>query len=306
MEILFWAWRLARDFRLRVGCSGNEEWRDGGLMKPLNPLILRERRIGLHERMDDPHCDLETLFRTYDAFDFVNRRLAGWRGLYKTYIRPHLRAQGGEGTLLDIGSGGGDVTRAICGWAAADGMKVSATALDLDGRALAYAKERGFAGQAEGLIEGLAERQAEAKEGDHIVYRTGHTKDLIEESQRFDLVISNHVLHHLTQQELTEMCEDAELLCQKGGVVLFNDIHRSDLGYGLFGLATWGWFAGTFIRVDGLRSIRRSYTAGELRQAVPIHWTVMARCPFRVVAMYRGESGKRSKELDHQTLSSHD
>jgi len=262
-------------------------------MKPLNPLILRERNIGLQERMDDPECDLQTLFRTYDAFDFVNRRLTGWGGLYETYIRPHLRAQGGVGTLLDVGCGGGDVTRAICQWAAADGMKVSATALDLDGRALAYTKERGFVGQ------------AEAKEGDQIVYRTGHTRDLIEESVRFDLIITNHVLHHLTQQELTEMCQDAESLCHEGGLVLFNDIHRSDLGYGLFGLATWGWFAGTYIREDGLRSIRRSYTVGELRRAVPSHWTVMERFPFRVVAMCRGESGKTSKELNHQTLSPH-
>lgn len=274
-------------------------------MKPLNPLILRERHAGLHERMDDPHCDLKTLFRTYDAFDFVNRRLAGWRGLYKTYIRPHLRAQGGEGTLLDVGSGGGDVTRAICRWAAADGMTLEATALDLDGRALAYVKERGFSGQAEGLIEGQGRGEAEAKEGGQILYRTGHTKDLIKESARFDLVITNHVVHHLTQQELTEMCEDAELLCQNGGVVLFNDIHRSDLGYGLFGLVTWGWFAGTFIREDGLRSIRRSYTAGELRRVVPSYWTVMAKFPFRVVAMCRGASDKTSIESGHQTLSSH-
>ena len=274
-------------------------------MKPLNPLILRERHAGLHERMDDPQCDLKTLFRTYDAFDFVNRRLAGWRGLYKTYIRPHLKAHGGEGTLLDIGSGGGDVTRAICRWAASDGMKLEATALDLDGRALAYVKERGFSGQAEGLIEGQGRGEAEAKEGGQILYRTGHTKDLIKESARFDLVITNHVVHHLTHQELTEMCEDAELLCQNGGVVLFNDIHRSDLGYGLFGLATLGWFAGTFIREDGLRSIRRSYTEGELRHVVPSYWTVMARFPFRVVAMCRGASGKTSKERGYKVDSSH-
>jgi 2-polyprenyl-3-methyl-5-hydroxy-6-metoxy-1,4-benzoquinol methylase len=282
-------------------------------MKPLNPLILRKRRIGLQERMDDPQCDLQTLFRTYDAFDFVNRRLAGWRGLYNAYIRPHLQARGGEGTLLDVGAGGGDVSRAICQWAVVDGLKVSATALDLDERALAYAKERRFVGLSNGLAEGQgsgktegqADEGAEAKEGDQIVYRTGHTKDLIEESARFDLIITNHVLHHLTQQELTEMCQDAESLCHEGGLVLFNDIHRSDLGYGLFGLATWGWFAGTFIREDGLRSIRRSYTAGELRRALPSHWTVMARRPFRVVAMCRGASGKTSTELGHIVDSSH-
>ncbi|MDR9446590.1 MAG: methyltransferase domain-containing protein [Balneolaceae bacterium] len=278
-------------------------------MKPLTPLILRERRIGLQERMDDPQCDLQTLFRTYDAFDFVNRRLAGWRGLYNAYIRPHLQARGGDGTLLDVGAGGGDVTREICRWAMADGLKVSATALDLDERALAYAKERGLVGQAEGQAigetEGQADEGAEAKEADHIVYRTGHTKDLIEESARFDFVITNHVLHHLTQQELTEMCQDAESLCHEEGLVLFNDIHRSDLGYGLFGLATWGWFAGTFIQEDGLRSIRRSFTADELRRAVPSHWTVMARWPFRVVAMCRGGSGKTSRELDFIVDSSH-
>jgi hypothetical protein len=40
-------------------------------------------------------------------------------------------------------------------------------------------------------------------------------------------------------------------------------------------------FHGSYIRQDGLTSIRRSYTAAELRAAAPPGWTVVPRPPFR-------------------------
>lgn len=241
-------------------------------------LFLRNRRPELFEQMDNPLCDQEALFRTYDAFERVNRNLAGWRGLYIRYIRPMARELDEALTLLDIGSGGGDITRAICRWAAQDGLVVKATALDIDRRALDYISQRGWANH---------ERTQPHSLDTHISYRQGHTQELIGEGLTFDLIITNHVLHHMSDEECHELCTHAELLCKDRGLVLFNDIHRSDLAYGLFSLATLGRFSGTFIRGDGLRSIRRSYTVQELRDILPTSWSVNKMWPFRVVVTYQ-------------------
>ena len=47
-----------------------------------------------------------------------------------------------------------------------------------------------------------------------------------------------------------------------------------------------------FLRVDGLRSIRRSYRAPELAAALGAPWRVETPAPFRVLAVARGEASR--------------
>lgn len=250
-------------FSIKGGCH------EGALRMPF---FLKHRQVELRETMDDPTCDRKSLFRTYDAFQRINRTLAGWRSLYIQFIRPRGQDNNTELSLLDIGCGGADVTRDLCRWANQDGIKIEATALDLDGRALEYILDRD--GSDDSMV---AER---------ITYRQGHTRELIGESAQYDVVITNHVLHHLTIDELHELCQDTERLLKPNGLAIFNDIHRSDAAYVYFGMATWGQFPGTFIRQDGLRSIRRSYTVNELQGILSDCWRVHAKWPYRVVATY--------------------
>src|SRR5690625_7898361 len=88
--------------------------------------------------MDDPDCDLAKLYRTYAQFKVVNRVVAGWQQTYRTYVRPLLH-QDKTNTLLDIGAGGADVTRAIAHWARRDGLVLHITAADPDDRAYTWA-----------------------------------------------------------------------------------------------------------------------------------------------------------------------
>ena len=62
------------------------------------------------EEMDLPGCDPDKLDRTYAQFDLVNRAVAGWHSTWGRYVRPVLSTTR-PNTLLDIGSGGGDVPR---------------------------------------------------------------------------------------------------------------------------------------------------------------------------------------------------
>lgn len=99
---------------------------------------LKYRDRGATERMDDPDCDLEMLYRTYAQFKVVNRIVAGWHHTYRRYVRPLLH-QDKSNTLLDIGAGAADVTRAIAHWARRDGLALHITAADPDERAYSWA-----------------------------------------------------------------------------------------------------------------------------------------------------------------------
>ena len=211
--------------------------------------------------MDLPGCDPVRLDRTYAQFALVNRAVSGWRGIYRSQLRPRLRK--GPATLLDIGCGGGDVPVMLSRWAARDGLRLEITAIDPDPRASRFAAERHQAA-------GVTFRQATAAQ-------------LASEGLSFDLVVSNHVLHHLAEDDLPVFLAESARLCH--GRVIHNDLRRSPAAYALFFAGSWP-FTGSYIRQDGLTSIRRSYTAAELRAAAPPGWRLNRHVPFRNLLIF--------------------
>lgn len=222
------------------------------------PLVLRRRAIGLLERMDSPACDPDALQATYARFGTVNRLFAGWRVLYKRFLRPRMEP-GRAYTLLDVGFGGGDIPRALLRWAERDGLQLCVTAVDPDPRAAAFAR---------------------SLPSSNVRFEQTDTAELVRRGARFDFVISNHLLHHLADEDLpTFLGECAQL----GATVLHNDIARADLAYVGFAALTGPFFRGSFITPDGLTSVRRSYTKKELRSVVPEGWRVSSPYPFRLL-----------------------
>ena len=67
------------------------------------------------------------------------------------------------------------------------------------------------------------------------------------------------------------------------------DIARGRLAYSLFSVASLPLAPGTMLRSDGLRSIRRSFTADELAARLPAGWSAARPAPFRVAAVHRPE-----------------
>ena len=224
---------------------------------------LQDRDEATTERMDDPDCDLAMLHRTYAQFQIVNRVVAGWQRTYRHYLRPVLRRDR-INTLLDIGAGGADVTRAISRWAQRDGFALHITAADPDERAHAWATQRDPAGD--------------------IDYQRALSSDLVKQDKTFDLVISNHLLHHLPDTALQGLLDDSKLLARVRAI--HSDIRRSRTAYLLFSVGTLPFFSGSFIREDGLISIRRSYTENELRTAASPGWRVHAQRPWRNLLIY--------------------
>lgn len=224
------------------------------------PVILSERNADLVEFMDRDDCDLELLENTYQQFSVINSLISGWKGIYQKEIKPLLR-KGEITTLLDIGFGGGDIPQKLSKWAKEDGYKLQLTAIETDERAVQYVEKSG-------------------QKSESVSFRHCASGDLVEEGRIYDIVISNHLIHHLSDAELLRLLQEAEQLARQK--VIFSDIERSDIGFALFSGIAEVLFRNSYIVKDGRISIRRSFTQAELASLVPENWTVKRQFPFRL------------------------
>lgn len=218
-------------------------------------LVLRRRAASLREAIEDPACDRERLIATYARFATLNRWLAGWRRLFEHYLLP---CAGPGATLLDVGCGGGDIARKLATWSAAAGASLKITAIDPDARAIAFAHSR--------------------SSPPTLRFRQTSLADLAAEGERFDFVISNHVVHHLDEDELGAFLGASAAVARVRS--LHNDVRRSDLAFAAF-LPLRLAFPTSFLVPDGLRSIRRAYRPDELARLAPEGWQVRRFEPFR-------------------------
>ncbi|MBW4095298.1 MAG: methyltransferase domain-containing protein [Acidobacteria bacterium] len=231
--------------------------------------FLAQRDVDAVEVMDSPDCSPKLLARTYAQFPLINALVSGWHRTYRTELAPlaRLARQQGSLTIVDLGCGGGDLARSMARWAAKDGLSVRITAVDPDPRAFAYATS--FA----------ARQSRRGKRQPNVSYENSSSAELVQRGEKFDVVVSNHVLHHLDAPTLAGFLADSQALATVAAV--HSDIARGSAAYFLFSLLSMPLAFGSLIRQDGLTSIRRSYTPAELAAAVPQPWLVQAQGPFR-------------------------
>lgn len=226
------------------------------------PIILNKRDAHLIEEMDKKDCEQVKLHNTYRQFRSINRLVSRWRGVYTRHIKPFLSPHHTT-SILDIGFGGGDVPVFLHHLAQNDGLKLSITGIETDERTLEFTRSLDLP--------------------ESITFEVASTTDMIAQAREFDIVISNHLLHHLQDDEIVNLCREAEQLCQRR--VIFNDIERGDLAWAFF-TVTGLFYHRSFITKDGLTSIRRSFTLREIRNILPEEWSVERLLPYRIVATY--------------------
>jgi 2-polyprenyl-3-methyl-5-hydroxy-6-metoxy-1,4-benzoquinol methylase len=231
---------------------------------------LSSRDTVVQELMDDTGCDASALHRTYARFAAVNRLVSGWHRTYRTQIRPLLAAERTT-TLLDVGFGGGDLPRALRRWAVRDGLELTVDAIDPDPRAVAFVSARP-------VTPGVRFRQAQSAE-------------LVDAGERYDIVTSNHLLHHLDAAGLQQLLGDSDRLARR--LVLHSDLRRSRTAYLGWAAVSWPTARDSFLFTDGLLSIRRSYRPAELAAVVPAGWRVRPQPPFRLLLMRPRPEGSR-------------
>lgn len=225
--------------------------------------FLKQRAEHLTERMDSPDCDKEKLFNTYRQFSHVNDLISRWESLFKAYIAP-LGNQRRELHLLDIGCGGGDLCLKFADWASEAGIRIQITGIDPDPRAIEFTEQLNVPANVE--------------------FRQTLITDLVRYGERYDVVVSNHLLHHLRESEILELCTQTEQLTRQ--LAIFNDLRRSTLAMTAFGMTAPLLYRSSFIVRDGFTSIRRSFTKPELKKILPDGWVIKKLFPYRLLIMY--------------------
>lgn len=206
-------------------------------------------RASLPELMDDPSVDYATFRGCLKDLAFVNTMTLGYRPTLRFFGR--LRRDGRLPAdrplrVLDVGSGYGDMLRAVAAWAARVHAPVELLGADLNRWAARAARE---ATPPETPIEWLT------ADAFHLRPPGG-----------VDIVISSLFTHHLDDAALVRFIRWMEETARVGWFV--NDLHRRRLPYVGFRLASRALRLHPFVQHDGPVSIARSFVREDWERAL--------------------------------------
>lgn len=216
-----------------------------------------------HELLDDPAADPALVTESFRHLARANRLFGGAAAVHFGLGRL-LRGTRGTFTLLDIGTGSGDLPRRAERWARQRGVTLRPVGLERSRVAADLARQQGLA------------------------CAVGCAGSLPFADDAIDIVIMSQLLHHLSRAAAAEVVRRATRIARVGVVVA--DLRRSALAALGFRFASGvlGFDAET--RADGVTSLRRGYRAAELSALLRdagVQATVHRRPGSRLVAAWR-------------------
>jgi methyltransferase family protein len=218
------------------------------------------------ELLDNPGADPATVSRSLRNVARANRWFGGAAAArYGLGLLLRGLAPGRPLTLLDLGTGAGDLPRRAVGWARRRGHLLRPLGLELSRPAAALAVRAGVpCAVACAGAPPLRERSV-------------------------DIVLVSQVAHHFTSESAMRLFHTCDALARVGVVIA--DLRRGRLAPLAFRVGATALGFDPVTKADGLTSIRRGYTAGELRDlllAAGIRGARVARRPgYRLVATWR-------------------
>ena len=202
------------------------------------------------ELMDTETVPFEDFRACLADLSTVNRLSLGYRPTLAFLTRLHRAGASPAGrplSILDVGSGYGDALRAIDDWAAARGLAVTLTGVDLNPWSTRSAEE--------------------ASRGRSIRWVTADAFDYARTAaEPVDVIVSSLFCHHLGDDDFVRFLGWCEATARVGWFV--NDLHRHAVSYHGFrlisGLAGWH----RFVRHDGPVSIARGFVRADFERAL--------------------------------------
>ncbi|CAN5867522.1 hypothetical protein BH23GEM3_BH23GEM3_06390 [soil metagenome] len=198
------------------------------------------------ELMDEPELDPEDLAAALRDLRGVNRWLGGWRVLRRCMAALLARLPPGHYRVLDVGTGSADLPLRLASWARHRGKHLDILATDVHPQTVELARVN---------TGGAPDVKVEAADALALPYSDGE----------FDFALCSTALHHFEEQDAVQALREMNRVARYGMVI--NDLRRS--GLALLGarlLAATAWRGSRFTRHDGPLSVRRAFTAAELRR----------------------------------------
>jgi len=195
------------------------------------------------EIMDDFTMKGELLRDTLDKLGKINKLLGG-NSVTLNGIRQLLEGKPKDKTyaIIDLGCGHGDILRLIADFGRKEGYNFQLIGIDANQDAIDYASE---------LSVEYSELSFE-------------NKDIFSEdfqNMNYDIALATLFLHHFKTDELEVLLKQLASSAKLGLVI--NDLHRSEIAYGLFKLLSLV-ISNQMIIDDGLTSILRAFKRKDL------------------------------------------
>ena len=224
------------------------------------------------EWMDRTDNTAEDLNGALDDIRSVNRFLGGSK-IIVTAVRPFLLAtrDGEPLSVLDVGTGGGDLPLDLVAEARRLGRRMRIVAVDRDAATLDYARRKTAAVQ-------------------EIEIRAADAFDLPFAPSSFDLVTASLFLHHFAHDDAVRLLSSFRLIAR--GAVLINDLRRHVVPWAFIGLAARATLRHPMFVHDAPLSVLRGFTVDELlfaaHEAGAADAAVQSLFPFRLLLTMAG------------------
>jgi 2-polyprenyl-3-methyl-5-hydroxy-6-metoxy-1,4-benzoquinol methylase len=233
------------------------------------------------ELLDLNQSTLEEARRSLRDIRRINTYLGGTR-LSSAAIFSMLRARDlRRATLLDIGTGLGDIPLQLQQEARRRNIELQTIGLDINARHLRIARE---------------------EYGSKVLWLHANAFRLPLPDRSVDIVHSSLFLHHFRPPQIIALLREFSRVARVGWVM--NDLVRHGLPLWFF-RTTWPIFARSYItRLDGTASIRRAYTAQEMQRIVgKIDGArVRSHFPFRLSITWQRRESDVSQTLGEKIL----
>ncbi len=203
------------------------------------------RRIDQPEIMDTQNLTLPVMEETLKRLGFINRTFGGVSLVSRFLERCRPAWRDGETiSILDVGTGGAEIPRALIHWGRAQGVRLRITAIDVVPEAVAIAK-------------------ANARDFPEIEVREEDFFTLAKGGETFDYAIASLFLHHTPPEQTVPALRIVDRMARRG--FLISDLHRSQGGYWAV-KALCLLIGNEVVRHDGPLSVRRGFTVEELNE----------------------------------------
>jgi len=213
--------------------------------------LTRPASLTVHELMDDPACTEDLLRPDLEELGRINR-VTGAANFVRAYLDRLVplwrrsRTPGAPLSLLDVGTGGADIPRAVARWAVRRGVPVRIVAVDR------HPVTARLAAEASAAFSAIEVVRADARA---LPFRDG----------AFDACLCSLALHHLEPEERPALVRRLDRLGRLGFFIM--DLVRSPAARAGVWLLT-RCFRNPHIRADGPRSVERAYSWREYREMV--------------------------------------
>jgi SAM-dependent methyltransferase len=220
------------------------------------------------EMMDLPDQSRELLEDDLRNLRIINRCLGNYRNVVRGLNRLVGSQQLDRFSLLDVGTGSGDIPTVIARWAGRNGVAVRISALEPEPVTVAQAtsQTRNFPEISVVRGDGMAPPFHPAS---------------------FDFVLASQLLHHFSEEQIIRLLRIWSPLARRA--IIVSDLVRHPLAYYGIRLLTKLFTRNAMTRTDAPLSVARAFTLAEwralLREADVGPYQILSAFPFRVMAL---------------------